>query len=134
MTDILKLLKSLKTANPERTRKIVKKEWDTNNEEFFVGLQLALDPSLNVKNVPAWDDNDDALGSITMERFHSDMMKIKTGGDPAKIVPALAEMSGSNQWNLWYRKILTKDIVKELPMDIIVEVLGELTKQPVSPQ
>lgn len=134
MTDILKLLKSLKTANPERTRKIVKKEWDTNNEEFFVGLQLALDPSLNVKNVPAWDDNDDALGSITMERFHSDMMKIKTGSDPAKIVPTLAEMSGSNQWNLWYRKILTKDIVKELPMDIIVEVLGELTKQPVSPQ
>lgn len=119
-----------KAKSKARIKKIIEKAWDSDSEGFFVGIQLALDKDIPVpEKVPAWDGEDSTPGSITMEEFYSTLQDIKHKKitDIKKTVTALAEKSGTDEWNKWYRRILTKELTSDLPMETIIDVLKELT-------
>ena len=125
---IIEQLKKAKT--PSRLQKIIEQAWESNSEGFFVGIQLSLDKDIPIpENIPLWDGEDSTPGEMTMEEFYSILQNIKHKKitDIKQTVIEMAEKSGTDEWNKWYRLILTKDLTKELPMDSIISVLKELT-------
>lgn len=125
----LMILQQLEKAKTEsRIKKIIKTAWDSDSEGFFVGLQMTLDSTIDaMKDVPYWDDSDSTPGALTMEDFYESIRNLKNQINKKQIIIDMAEKSGTDEWNKWYRRILTKELTKDLPMNTIVEVLKELT-------
>ena len=127
----LMILEQLEKAKSSaRIQKIIEKAWESDSESFFVGIQLALDKDILVPtSVPAWDDNDSTPGELTMEEFYSILqnIKLKKITDIKQTVIDMAEKSGTDEWNKWYRRIITKELINDLPMKNIIDVLTELT-------
>lgn len=126
----LYVINQLEKAKSSNTRKkVIKKAWDSDSEDFFVGVQLCLDRTIPIiTSVPEWEGSDSSPGELTMQRFYSIVQTMREAStDLHKTAIQISEMSGIDEWNKWYRKILNKTLTNELPMDDIIEVLQELT-------
>lgn len=125
---ILEQLSAAKSKN--KITKIINSAWDSNSNEFFVGLQMSLDQSIPVpKTVPMWEGEDSEPSSCTMEEFYFTITEYKNQPIDAfsNKIQELANRISTSEWNNWYRKILTKKLQTELPMNIIVDTLKQLT-------
>lgn len=114
---------------------IVREAWNSDNEEFFIGLDLALNVSLDfgVSRVPALPDDDQEPGTLTFQQF----FQLAMGLAHDKPIPEIAQQSIENaalsanaiEWNVWYRRILLKSLHKHLPMETIQTELIRLTTE-----
>lgn len=120
------------TTDPKLQRSLILEAWETC-EQFFVGLQFSSDPhyQVQISKIIEMTDDDGYSGSFTFEQFVELFGKATDPKiDPEeikKLILAAANECNFHEWNLFYRKILLKKLHKEVPMDIITDVLAELT-------
>lgn len=114
---------------------LIEQAWDSDSEEFFMGLDLAINPAINfgITKVPAIDEDDDGTGSLTFGEFYTLAMRLAHQdimGELAKeAVVDAALRANVTEWNLWYRRILLKSLNKHLPMETIQHSLIRLTTE-----
>ena len=82
MTDIPvpMMLQKLRTCKSKSTKKkYIKKLWESDAEELFLGLELSMDKNFDfgVKSVPLWDDSDDEMVTLDFNKFYDLCMLIK---------------------------------------------------------
>lgn len=120
------------TKNQSLQRELILDAWQ-NCEQFFIGLQFSVDPQYQVclTKVPELQEDDGFEGTFTMDKFiHLFEKATDPNADPAEIrILALDAANESNfyEWNLFYRKILLKRLHDDMPMDLITNILSELT-------
>ena len=127
--DIINIIQTIKN-NPDNIEKILKTIWDGETDDFLVGLSLASDNSMpKFKKVPMWDEDTNTITTLTMEDFHKTIEGIKHGSitDAMSAFEDMAEKCSTQDWNGWFRKILTKEIINELPMNDIAKTLSSFT-------
>jgi hypothetical protein len=114
----------------------IRSAWDNDCEEFFIGLDLATNPNINfgLAAVPEIAEEDDGdPGSLTFEHFHKVALNIASGELQASQIRKLLEdcalTANISEWNLWYRRILLKNLHNHLPMQVIQNALIQLTKE-----
>lgn len=116
-------------------KKTIKKAWDSDVENFWIGLDLATSPDYDfgLTSVPGLDPEDEEPGSLTFAEFFNIAMKLHhkdlVGEDAIKAVEAMALKANASEWNLWYRRILLKSLTKHLPMDTLQKELIRLTTE-----
>lgn len=93
---------------------VVLEEAKNSNIEFFDGVKLALSPlvTFGLKQIPIKDGADG--NGLTWEAFNHIATKFinreLTGNVARQAVIALMNTATKDQWNLWYRRILIKDL------------------------
>lgn len=92
---------------------VIKREAEANNDLFFEGCRLALDPlvSFGVKQVPQAEK--DGPG-CSWEQFNELATKLSnrsaTGHAARDLIEFHMNISTKSEWNDWYRRILIKDL------------------------
>lgn len=129
---IIQKLSEAKTSRSQE--KIIKDAWESDSEDFFIGLELSVNPNINfnVTSAPEIQDPDDGdPGTLTFRDFHVVANRLSEGelsGEAAKqAINEAALKANITEWNLWYRRILLKTLHKCLPMDVIQSTLIRLT-------
>ena len=92
---------------------VIKREAEANNIEFFEGCKLALDPmvSFGVKQVPeATADGDGLTWQAFKELTRKLINRSLTGHAARDAIIHCKDMSTVDQWNMFYRRILIKDL------------------------
>jgi hypothetical protein len=134
MQNTLDIVKSLLDPEADHAA-LIEQAWNSDADEFFMGLDLALNPNLNfgLTKVPAIDEEDDGSGNLTFAEFYNLAMRLAHNdlmGELAKqAVIDAALRSNVTEWNMWYRRILLKTLHKFLPMEIIQQTLIRLTTE-----
>lgn len=130
------VLQLLATADAEKQAAIVREAWDQDITDFWVGLELATNPSydMNLREVPFIEDEDDGdPGDFDFSAFYDLAMKlINRDLAPRAVDQALydaASVCNITEWNQWYRRILLKNLHLVLPMNVIQNTLIELTTE-----
>lgn len=131
------IVQRLSEAKSKRSQaKVIRDAWESDSEEFFLGLEMALDPRANYHtvSVPEIQDTEDGdPGTFTFNDFCRLARNLKDGeigGETAKrAIVAAALKANISEWNLWYRRILLKSLADILPMDVIQSTLSELTNR-----
>lgn len=125
-----------KAENAAEQAEAFKSAWDTDCEEFFIGLDLATNPNITfgLAAVPEIDEEDDGdPGTLTFAHFHKVALNIASGElqppQVRKLLEDCALTANISEWNLWYRRILLKNLQNHLPMDVLQNVLIQLTKE-----
>ncbi len=129
------IIQRLAAAKSKRSQqKIITDAWQSDSEEFFLGLEMALDPSqdFHLDSAPEIQDVDDGdPGTLTFSAFYLLAKSLANGdvkGEFAKrAVDEAAMKANISEWNLWYRRILLKTLDKSIPMDVIRSTLIRLT-------
>lgn len=109
------IIKLLEADNSRLAKeKILRDEAGCANSEFFLGVQLALDPliTFGVKKV-AEQKGPGGPGlewTIFKQAVNGLCSREVTGNAAQEVLQALMETSTAEQWNLWYRRILIKDL------------------------
>lgn len=112
-----------------RTNKeqIIAAEATAGNDEFFAGCRLALDSmtTFGIKQVPESKLNGSGLD---WDLFYKQAQKLinreATGHAARDLIDGLIAVATTDEWNLWYRRILIKDLrcgVSEKTINKIVE-------------
>ena len=92
---------------------VIKREAEANNIEFFEGCKLALDPliSFGVKQVPeATVDGDGLTWPAFKELTRKLINRSLTGYAARDAIIHCKDMATVDQWNMFYRRILIKDL------------------------
>ena len=92
---------------------VIKREAEANNIEFFEGCKLALDPmiSFGVKQVPeATADGEGLTWPAFKELTRKLINRSLTGHAARDSIVHCKDMSTVDQWNMFYRRILIKDL------------------------
>ena len=110
---------------------VIAAAWQNNIREFFVGAQLALDTlvTFGVKTVPLIEDDDGtAAGSYNWNQFSQLANQLQqrslTGHAARDALRAAAEVAPARDWNLWYRRLLLKDLKCGVTESTINKVLS----------
>ena len=109
------IVKELESDNSRLFKEsVVKRECSALNDEFFHGCRLALDSMITfgIKQVDIKED-DSGLGMPWHDfiQLTDRLAKRELTGDSAREAVASAmKLSKRDQWNLWYRRILIKDL------------------------
>ena len=134
MQPIMIIQKLALTKSKPAQSKIISDAWESDSEEFFLGLEMALDPNLNfhVVSVPEIQDPDDGdVGTFSFNDFLILSRSLANGNLKGDVVENLlieaAQKANISEWNLWYRRILLKTLANSLPLDIIRSTLSRLT-------
>lgn len=114
---------------------IIKWAWDNDLEDFFIGIDLAISPhySFGIDKIPEIQDEeeDDIDSNFSFSDFYDLSMKLSKReivGLEARIAIRNAAMNADvREWNLWYRRILLKNLHKYLPIQTIQNELIRLT-------
>lgn len=114
--EIIQELRSTNSRNEKIA--IIKREAENNNQDFFKGLNYALNPfiTFGVKKIKEADDNmvrsDYAPVSFDMfsELFERLISRELSGNDALREINNTMNNSFSDVWNDWYRLILIKDL------------------------
>jgi len=109
------IIESLERDNSRLAKEaIIRAEADCANNIFFQGVRLALDPliTFGIKKVaeqkgPGGPGLDWTTFSEALEGFQT---REVTGNAAQEVLQALMETATAEQWNLWYRRILIKDL------------------------
>ena len=133
-------------ANNSRLEKerIIQTAWDAGLIEFFQGAQMAYDAlrTFGVKKVPfiAEGDDDSTDNSFTWDRFILITTQLEnrtlTGNEAKAVLLASADAAPVRDWNLWYRRILLKDLkcgVSETTINKILAKNGARAKNYIIP-
>jgi DNA ligase 1 len=92
---------------------IVKREAVAGNDEFFAGCRLALDAmtTFGVKQVDTKTGDGRGLSWNAFKQLAEALATRQLTGHAAQTAVAHAKMNATEeQWNLWYRRILIKDL------------------------
>lgn len=110
---------------------IIKVVASHGNDIFFEGCRLALDPMITfgLKQVPEKTTKSDAElhWDIFREMVNELSSRNVTGNNARAMVDRAMALSGTEQWNLWYRRILIKDLrcgVSEKTINKVVEKIN----------
>lgn len=129
-------LNKLLSAKTKTTRKkIIKKLWENDDEEIFLGLDISLDDSIDfiVTSVPIWDDEDDGTTVLDFNKFYEFCMEVKfkklSKTDIDDKILKLANESGTYEWNNFYRLIILKKLQTKLPIKEIAETMQDIKKE-----
>ena len=116
---------------------VIKREAEANNDLFFEGCRLALDPlvSFGVKQVPQAEK--DGPG-CSWEQFKELATKLSnrsaTGHTARDLIEFHMNLSTKSEWNDWYRRILIKDLrcgVSEKTINNVVKKVNKDYTVPV---
>jgi DNA ligase-1 len=116
--------------HPSRINKeqIIEAQAIEKNDIFFEGCRLAIDPMITfgVKQVPERTGVDG--GGLTWDTFKTNAQKLinreVTGNAARDLIEDLMNHATNEEWNLWYRRILIKDLrcgVSEKTINKVVE-------------
>jgi DNA ligase-1 len=106
---------------------VVAREAAAGNTEFFLGAQLALDAmvTFGVKQVEPKTGSGKGLSWDTFKKLADQLSTRQLTGNAAQTAVNFARMNATEeQWNLWYRRILIKDLrcgVSEKTINKVVE-------------
>jgi len=95
--------------------KILQQAWDNGILEFFQGTQLALDAlvTFGIARAPLIEEGDDG-GSFGWQEFSALAQRLQrrelTGNSARDEIRSAAERAPARLWNLWYRRLLLKDL------------------------
>ena len=109
------IIKDLEADNSRLAKEaIIINEAEIDNEPFFNGIKLALDPliTFGVKKVPEKkDDHGDGLKLETFAKVAEALANRQLTGNLAiTTVNDLMRKATQDEWNHWYRRILIKDL------------------------
>jgi DNA ligase-1 len=119
--------------NPSRLVKeaVIKVVAVQGNDFFFEGCRMALDPmvTFGLKQVPEKKDNtgDGLPRELFLELCRQLSTRTATGNYARELTLKAMEMSTPEEWNLWYRRILIKDLrcgVSEKTINKVVEKIN----------
>lgn len=132
-TDPWRVIYSLELHNSRLNKEaILEAEARAGNTELFQGLRLALDPMITfgIRQVPEKQDSDQqtSANGLNYDTFAlavtGFVTRNITGHAARDFVNHLMLASTQDQWNLWYRRILIKDLrcgVSEKTVNKVVE-------------
>jgi DNA ligase 1 len=106
---------------------VIAKEAEASNTEFFLGAQLALDAmtTFGVKQVEPKTGPGKGLSWNGFKQLADALSSRQLTGNAAQTAVNYARMTATEeQWNLWYRRILIKDLrcgVSEKTINKVVE-------------
>jgi hypothetical protein len=131
------ILQRLQAAKSKKAlEKVIIDAWNSDSEEFFLGLEMSVDPNLKfgITSAPEIQDPDDGdPGSFTFNDFLALTQSLSSAQlDEAEARRAVVEAAlrcNVSEWNKWYRRILLKNLHHQLPMDVITKVLFRLTNR-----
>lgn len=135
------VIQALESTNSRLEKEaIIAKELAEDNQELFAGFALALDPliTFGVKKVPEKPSNNETERGLSYAAFlqlaESLRSRNKTGNDAAAAINFARMNSTAEQWNRWYRRILTKDLrcgVSEKTVNKVIKDQPDAGYQPV---
>lgn len=134
MTKPIDIVLKLMDPNADHA-KTIRDAWESDDEEFFIGLDMSTNRSLDfgIEKVPGLPEDDEEPGTLTFQQFYQLAMGLahdKPSFDEASRAIEEAAMSANAlEWNLWYRRILLKSLTKYLPMETIQTELIRLTSE-----
>lgn len=122
------VISALETHNLRTNKEqIIDAQIVAQNTEFFAGCRLALDSMITfgVKQIP--ESKLDG-GGLDWDLFYKQAQKLinreATGHAAQDLIDGLMALANRDQWNLWYRRILIKDLrcgVSEKTLNKVVE-------------
>lgn len=132
--DIIEQLES--TTKRTEKEAIIQAAWDSGCFEFFQGSRLAYDAliTFGVKKVPLLEGEDDTnfVPTLTWDKFQDVLGKLErreiTGNTARDVIRGAANNASIRDWNLWYRRILLKDLkcgITETTINKILERSGD---------
>lgn len=135
MTTLKEFIMSLLVATDDATvESIIKQAWVEDCEDLFIGLDLATNPiyEYGLQSVPEIQDEDDGdTGTLEFSHFHKVALNLAAGelspSQVDRVIEDCALTSNIAMWNLWYRRILLKNLHNHLPMTAIQNALLSLT-------
>lgn len=92
---------------------IIKRESLEDNDEFFNGARLALDPMITfgIKDIPTKTTGGNGLSWNGFKQLTDALSSRQLTGNAATTAVTYARMTATEeQWNNWYRRILIKDL------------------------
>ena len=116
---------------------VIAQEAAAGNTEFFLGCRLALDSMITfgVKQVEPKKGPGKGLSWDTFKKLADSLSTRQVTGNAAQTAVNFARMNATeDQWNLWYRRILIKDLrcgVSEKTINKVVEKTYENYAIPV---
>ncbi len=124
-------------STTKRTEKeaIIREAWDAGCFEFFLGAQMAYDALITygVKKAPLIEGNDEVgfVPTLTWDKFTDICSKLQrrelTGNAARDVLRAAADASSVRDWNVWYRRVLLKDLkagITEKTINTVLEDIG----------
>jgi DNA ligase-1 len=129
--DTIKQLSATSSRNDKE--QILYSAFMSGHREFFVGARLACDPliSFGVAKVPKIDEDDGAAGSLDFNDFLALANRLRkrdlTGHAARDAILAALDRSHVETWNLFYRRILLKDLNVGVETSTINKVLKKLS-------
>lgn len=134
--DIIAALQEMRLHKDRKA--LLESVWHKGNREFFAGLQTALDPTVDYGGikVPEYDLD----GSESLEELQAgdlpwgevkailDRLAARTlaGQEAEAAVVDLAERSPVLLWNLWYRRILLRDLRCGITAGVVNQALKKI--------
>jgi DNA ligase-1 len=108
---------------------IIRREANNENDEFFNGLRLALDPMITfgVKAVPTKTAGGTGLSWNGFKQLTDALSSRQLTGNAANTAVTYARMTATeDQWNNWYRRILIKDLQCGVSEKTVNKIIKEL--------
>jgi DNA ligase-1 len=139
--DVIELIAATNSRNEKEA--ILQQAWDEGQLEFFTGVKMALDNMITfgVQKVPLIEEDDGTEGDFCWADFQmlaDNLSSRKLTGNAARdAIHDAALVANAREWNLWYRRLLLKDLKCGLTETTINKVLdangksGKLYKVPV---
>lgn len=127
----IELIKAL-SASTSRTDKeqILMQAFMTGERIFFAGARLAYDylVTFGVQKVALIEEEDDTPGTFSFKNFIELARRLAqrelTGNTAREAINAAAEICHVETWNIFYRRILLKDLNIGVEAKIINKILG----------
>ena len=108
------IIKELEQDNSRLAKEaIIAREAEQGNDEFFNGCRLALDSlvTFNVKKVLEKEEDGRGLSWAGFEKLATALSTRQvTGNDAITLINGYRLQATKEQWNMWYRRILIKDL------------------------
>ena len=115
---------------------IVRAEAEAGNDEFFKGCRAALDPMITygVKKVEEKTGDGKGLSPATFWKTAEQLARRELTGNAAQVAINHMRMNAKErEWNLWYRRILIKDLRCGVSQTTINNVVEKIKPQYVIP-
>ena len=114
MTEPYKIIQELESDNSRLFKEsVIAREMEAGNDEFFLGVSIALD-KLHVFNIQKIDTLSKDGPGLDHETFWDLQLglntRLFTGNEARDLVAEKMQLATCNQWNDWYRRILIKDL------------------------
>lgn len=133
---VIKELAGTTSRNDKET--ILENAWLAGERNFFIGAKLAYDPMITfgVAKVAELVEDDGVKGTFTFKDLLALAEKLRkrelTGNAARDAINSAAENSSFDEWNLFYRRILLKDLRAGLEEKTINKVLAKIAKKDAS--